>query len=97
MKGGQSTPEEDGVVLLPESQIIKQNSLKSSNDYDDNTPNKDTFSHRIRSGMHDCWSDKGFYMVICVVSFVQGSSSLSKLASDYFFKDDAGLSPAQLA
>ncbi len=38
-----------------------------------------------------------FYVVICLVGFVQGSSNLSRLAMEYFFKDDVGFSPAQLS
>ncbi len=38
-----------------------------------------------------------FYFVICMVGFVQGSSNLAKLATEYFFKDDVHFEPAELA
>lgn len=49
------------------------------------------------SWREDCWRDKGFYTIIIVVAFVQGASYLSKLATNYFFKDDLKLSPAAMA
>lgn len=45
----------------------------------------------------DCWADKGFYTIVMVVAFVQGSSYLSKLATNYYFKDDLKLSPATVS
>eukprot|EP01006_Ploeotia_vitrea_P030730 TRINITY_DN63082_c0_g1_i1.p1 TRINITY_DN63082_c0_g1~~TRINITY_DN63082_c0_g1_i1.p1 ORF type:complete len:659 (-),score=346.39 TRINITY_DN63082_c0_g1_i1:1707-3596(-) len=44
-----------------------------------------------------CWNEKGFFTIICLVAFVQGGNYLSKLATNYYFKDDLHLSPAQVS
>jgi len=61
------------------------------------SPGKDIDEKPKTTWRQDCWRDKGFYTIICVVAFVQGSSYLSKLATNYFFKDDLKLSPAAMS
>lgn len=43
----------------------------------------------------DCWADKGFYSIVCLVAFVQGSTQLSRLAMQYFFKVRVAASAAR--